>query len=122
MRAITVIVIALLLTTAPALATETGCAVVLKTPDGFLNMREGPGARFDVTARLLSGDFLYFGTEQCSNLRGRRVCNDDRFSWTYVDSIPKFDKGPDGTVKTATHGWVSTRYLQFFDCPENINQ
>jgi hypothetical protein len=33
-------------------ATEDFCALVLKTPDGFLALHKGPGTRFDVKARL----------------------------------------------------------------------
>jgi hypothetical protein len=36
-----------------AQATEDFCAVVLKTPDGFVALREGPGTQFDVNAKLL---------------------------------------------------------------------
>jgi hypothetical protein len=42
-----------------ARATEDFCAVVLKTPDGFLALREGPGTRFRMQARLHRGDVLF---------------------------------------------------------------
>jgi hypothetical protein len=43
-------------------ATEDGCAVVLKAPDGFLALREGPGIDFPVIAKLSPGTFLYIDT------------------------------------------------------------
>jgi hypothetical protein len=35
-----------------ALATADGCAVVLKTPDGFLNLRRTPTTGSEVVAKL----------------------------------------------------------------------
>jgi hypothetical protein len=40
-------------------ATEDGCAVVLKTPDGFLNLRKAPTTKSDIVKQLKQGDFLY---------------------------------------------------------------
>jgi hypothetical protein len=48
-----------------AQATEDFCAVVLKTPDGFLALREGPGTQFGVKARLVQGDVLFADTRTC---------------------------------------------------------
>ena len=95
----------------PALATETGCAVVLKTPDGFLNLRQGPGTRFQVVAKLNRGDFIYVGTEQC--YAGR--CTDERHSWTHVEGFPRLNKHGDV-------GWVNDAFIQWSDCPENYQE
>ena len=70
------------------LATETGCAIVLKTSDGFLNLREGPGTQFRVIAKLNRDDFLYVGTEQC--YAGR--CTDERHSWTRLEGLPRLNR------------------------------
>jgi hypothetical protein len=40
-------------------ATQDFCAVVRKTPDGFLALREGPGTWFPMKARLHQGDLLF---------------------------------------------------------------
>ena len=39
-----------------AYSTEDFCAVVLKTPDGFLALREKPGTQFKMIAKLHEGD------------------------------------------------------------------
>jgi hypothetical protein len=39
-------------------ATEDGCAVVLRTPDGFLNVREKPNARSRILKRLKPGEII----------------------------------------------------------------
>ena len=70
------------------LATETGCAIVLKTSDGFLNLREGPGTQFRVIAKLNRDDFLYVGTEQC--YAGH--CTDERHSWTRLEGLPRLNR------------------------------
>ena len=46
-------------------ATEDFCAVVLKTPDGFLALRQGPGTRFPVKLKLHQGDVLSADTRRC---------------------------------------------------------
>jgi hypothetical protein len=46
-------------------ATEDGCAIVLKTPDGFLNMRRAPTMKSDIVTQLKQGDFLYVDTAGC---------------------------------------------------------
>ena len=99
-----------LLFSGPAFATETGWAVVLKTLDGFLNLREGPGTQYRVIAKLNRGDFIYVGTEQC--YAGR--CTDNRHSWTHVEGFPKLNKHGDV-------GWVNDAFIQWADCPENYN-
>ena len=37
---------------------ETFCVSVKETPTGFLNLREGPGMKFKVKAKLNIGDYL----------------------------------------------------------------
>jgi hypothetical protein len=98
-------------------STEDFCAVVLKTPDGFLALREKPGAQAKMTAKLREGDFLYAGTEQCS----QSVCDNEDRKWTHVNGVPRLD-GPNDPTKTYndyTHGWVSRKYIQEFLCPED---
>jgi hypothetical protein len=53
MKKLSAVLVAWLATSAQA--TEDFCAVVLKTPDGFLALREGPGTRFGVKANLRRG-------------------------------------------------------------------
>jgi hypothetical protein len=98
-------------------ATGDFCAVVLKTPDGFLALREKPGRESKIIAKLREGDFLYAGTEQCS----QSVCDTEARKWTHINGVPRID-GPNDPKKTYddyTHGWVSRKYIQDFLCPED---
>src|SRR5262249_42505752 len=54
-----------------AKATADGCAVVLKTLDGFLSLRDGPGTRFKVLEKLRQGDVLYIDPVECSTISGK---------------------------------------------------
>jgi hypothetical protein len=91
-------------------ATEDFCAVVLKIPDGFLALREGPGTRFDVKARLKQGDVLLADTRSCV-IDHPDICDEKR-EWTYVYSV----RHEGDEVKA--QGWVARRFIQEFVCPE----
>jgi hypothetical protein len=95
-------------------ATEDFCAVVLKTPDGFLALREGPGTRFKVKEKLLRGDVLFADTRSCA-IDYPDVCDDKR-EWTHVNVVPRLD----GNVEEGKHfteGWVARKFIQEFLCP-----
>jgi len=70
---------------------ETGCVTVGPTPDGFLNLRVGPGMMFTVKAKLNMGDLLRIDAK-----------NDE---WTHVTGVVE-----DSWVKT--DGWVYTKYVK----------
>ena len=91
-------------------ATEDFCAVVLKTPDGFLALRGGPGTRFDVRARLKQGDVLFADTRSCV-IDHPDIC-DEKLEWTYVYSV----RHEGHEVKQ--QGWVARQFIQEFICPE----
>ena len=95
-------------------ATADGCAVVLKTPDGFLSLRDGPGMRF--LEKLPQGDVLYIDTVECSTISGTMVCGNPK-EWTHVNSVPRLD-GPIREAKKFTQGWVASKYIQWFECAE----
>jgi len=92
------------------------CAVVLKTPDGFLNLRQGPGAGFGIVTKLFQGDFLYVDTTKCQMIDDRQFC-DERSQWTHVLSILRVD-GSSDKAQTLAHGWASNQYVQRSRCPE----
>jgi len=97
-----------------ALATEDFCAVVLKTPDGFLALREGPGTQFREKARLRQGDVLFADTRTCV-IDHPDICDKTR-KWTYVNYVPRLD-GRLEEAKQFTQGWVVRRFTQEFICP-----
>jgi hypothetical protein len=106
----------LLGTSQQANATSDFCAVVLKTSDGFLYLRQSPGAQFKIIARLFRGDLFYADTATCETIDGISIC-DDRNQWTHVISVPRID-GPLKEAKTFTHGWVNRQYTQEFRCDD----
>jgi glutamine phosphoribosylpyrophosphate amidotransferase len=46
-------------------AMVNNCAVVLKTPDGFLNVRDAPGMKSTVIGRLNPGDLVGTSKNSC---------------------------------------------------------
>jgi hypothetical protein len=98
-------------------ATEDGCAVVLKTPDGFLNLRKAPTTKSDIVTQLKQGDFLYVDTTRCETKGNLSICDEDNPPrWTHVTSARRID-GKD--ARTFTQGWVSDQYVQWFRCEED---
>ena len=97
--------------TSQAAATADGCARVGPTPDGFLNLRDGPGHHFAVRRRLSPGDRLDIDTARCGPYRGRTVCNESG-DWTHVVSVPRLDAG----LRAYTQGWVRTSYILYRQC------
>jgi hypothetical protein len=96
----------------PAVATQTYCAVVKLTPDGFLALRAGPGAEFPVLRRLRPFDFLWMDTGSCR----ANLCDESR-NWLFVEGVPRLD-GPLGSErKKLTQGWVRSKYINPIDCP-----
>jgi hypothetical protein len=93
-------------------AIADGCAVVLKTPDGFLNLRQGPATNFRIIAKLYQGDVLH--TASCEIAGGEVIC-DGTDKWTHVTSVPRLDGD---STKSRTFGWVSNKYVQWFHCPD----
>lgn len=107
----------LLTATIGAEATVTACATVLDTPDGFLNVRTGPGTEFPVRTRVFPGDLLEVGSETCQDLgNGRTLCND---RWTRVISIIRNDLGDE----RRTEGWVAERFVRWHPCvPDDVDR
>jgi hypothetical protein len=91
-----------------------GCAVVLPTPDGFLSLRAGPGARFGEKARLRAGDHLWVTDTTCLRQGARTICDSKR-RWFHVSSVRRLDRGRDIT----TEGWVYARHLKPVECRDD---
>ena len=95
-------IVALLLATGTAHATEDGCAVVLKTPDGFLNVRTEPNARSRILKRFKPGEII--GTDI--------VSEDRRWERTW------FERKGGSFVR----GWVRNRFILNVECEADNNQ
>ena len=85
-------------------ATEDFCVIVQKTPDGFLALREGPGTRFRMKARLKPGELLIADTRR----------SDEKGEWTFINNVPRLD---DGKKEHFTQGWVATKFTTQARCP-----
>jgi hypothetical protein len=107
------IVAALMLGVATAAhATADGCAVVRKTPDGFLNLRELPMASAPIVGKVLFNDLLYISDATCEKKGTLTACNDE--GWTKVEA--KWTKQTGRIKWVDLSGWVATRFLDFDEC------
>jgi hypothetical protein len=94
---------ALFLATGAAHATADGCAVVLRTPDGFLSLREAPSMKAKIIARLKPGEIIDVTDLSCP---GFSDC-DNKGGWTHVSGVPRLN---------GTNGWVGTRFIVSVAC------
>ena len=94
MKLLFLIAAALLALTNSANAYADDCAVVLRTPDGFLNLRKAPKMGSKIVGRLRSGQEIIVAGETMA------------MEWALVSL---------GNYKS---GWVSTRFLRSVDCDE----
>src|SRR5215471_18971411 len=93
-------------------ATIDFCVVVRNTPDGFLALREGPGTRFRMKARLKPGELLTADTRKCMG-ENEPIC-DEKGQWTFINYVPRLD---DGKKERFTQGWVATKFTTQTRCP-----
>jgi hypothetical protein len=105
----TLLAVLLALSISSAHAAPPNCAIVLRTPDGFLALREGPGVKHKMIRKLHHAEILAItaGAE------------DDK--WLQVD-YASTDYGSTDKVSsnsTILSGWVFAKYLLTFTCPEN---
>jgi hypothetical protein len=90
---------------AHALADGRACAMVKKTPDGFLNLRADFSMSGKVIAKLRPGDLLYVtSTELGINTLG---------DWVKVDGV---------WHKPGQTGWVARRFIREIKCPKEMEQ
>jgi hypothetical protein len=108
MRGRTVLLLAICIAAlvASARATQDFCVIVRNTPDGFLALRDGPGAQFRVKAKRQPGELLVADT------RGGA-----QSQWTFINSVPRLD-GRLEKAKRFTQGWVASKFTsQAARCP-----
>jgi hypothetical protein len=94
---------ALFLATGTAHATgPNSCAVVLKTPDGFLNVRIAPKMGTRIVARLKPGDIIEFYDPHPADV-----------NWMHVMYAPQIDEK---NGRKITRGWIGRRFVVPVDC------
>jgi hypothetical protein len=96
----------LFLATGTAHATgPDNCAVVSKTPDGFLNVREAPTMKSKIIAKIHPADLVYADAYECG------ITDDcDIKNWTHIASVLR-SSGPN--KPQALRGWVATKFLKW---------
>jgi len=94
--------VAVVMATGTAHAAADGCAVVLQTPDGFLNLRAEPKMGSRIIARLKPGNWFVDDDRP----------GGDRNTWDHVVSVPRLERGPKLSIK----GWVARRFIVPVDC------
>ncbi|HMN13230.1 MAG TPA: SH3 domain-containing protein [Bellilinea sp.] len=105
-----------------AFATGTWCAVVnANVPDGYLNLRSGPGTNYPVLTRLRPEDLLELSTAQCGRAIGggrlETACAPVRSHWAIVEYVTVFERGKERSW--TTEGWVSTKYITQIPCRDD---
>ena len=97
---------------AHALADGPACAMVRRTPDGFLNLREAFSMSGKIIAKLRPGDRIYVtATELGINTLG---------DWVQVDGVWRLD-GND-ISKPWHSGWVARRFIRETKCPKEMQR
>jgi hypothetical protein len=95
-----------------ALADGPACAMVRRTPDGFLNLRKDFSMSGKVIEKLRPGDRLYVtATELGVNTLG---------DWVQVDGVWRLD-GND-ISKPWHSGWVARRFIRETKCPKEMQR
>jgi hypothetical protein len=92
-------------------ATESFCAVTERTPDGFVALREGPGAEFKAKAKAVPSDQLIVATEHCRSDFGPLFC-DDKGAWLFVEEVIPVT----APSKSLARGWISARFVRQIGC------
>jgi hypothetical protein len=101
-------VAALFLATGTAHATGPDeCAIVLKTRDGFLNIREAPTMKSKIIAKISPADIVH--DDAYETLIGE-FDNPHYEGWTHIDRVLR-SSGDKKWQKL--RGWVGTRFLKF---------
>ncbi|WP_407702781.1 SH3 domain-containing protein [Thiorhodovibrio litoralis] len=93
-----------------AYATGDWCGTPIKTSDGFVNLRSGPGANHRITGQVHNGDLLRIDTGQCRDDFGTLLC-DESGKWVFVQSVDRLrGNAPD------QKGWINSRYVSQIAC------
>ena len=71
--------------------------------------------KFKVLEKLRRGDVLYIDTVECSTISDK-VCGNPK-DWTHITTVPRLD-GPIREAKKFTQGWVTSKYIQWFECSD----
>jgi hypothetical protein len=101
-------IVALFLATGTAHATgPDNCAVVVKTRDGFLNVRAAPTMKSKIVARINPADIVHDDAYEDTILEFDESYYE---GWTHINRVLR-SSGDKKWQKL--RGWVGTRFLKF---------
>jgi hypothetical protein len=89
------------------------CAVVRSTRDGFVALRDRPGASSRLIYKLKPYQIVVIVSSDCTP-------NRDSDPWTEVECVPEVEGGCDSKMKTIS-GWVNSKLLAHAHCPKGMN-
>jgi hypothetical protein len=96
----------------PVGATSSWCATPKDTPDGFINLRSGPGVTHSIVARVTSTDVLLIDTGQCRDEFGPMHC-DKSGTWVFVESVYSVKR-----ENRTQHGWINSHFIRQIACTD----
>ena len=99
--------------TASVQATGDWCANPIKTDDGFLNLRSGPGTAYAIVGRAIPSDELVIDTSACREDFGDNLCDLSR-KWVFVQYINSVNE-----ARNIQKGWVNSRFVQQIPCKDD---
>ena len=91
-------------------ATGDWCGTPIKTSDGFVNLRAGPGTQYNVTGQVHYGDILLLDTAQCRDDFGSLLCDNSK-KWVFVQSVDRLR-----TQEPDQKGWINSHYVTQIAC------
>jgi hypothetical protein len=106
--------VAVIVLAVSAHATADGCAVVLRTPDGFLSLRKLPTADSTAVARLLPGEMLDIDDLACQKQANLSICRTDDVTWMHVTGVPRLER----KGRSRVSGWVRGKYVKSVECAD----
>lgn len=97
----------------PADATNSYCAVIERTSDNFVSLRNGSGVAFSERGRAMLSDLLWIATERCRDDFGLNLC-DERGKWVFVEEVVRSDRA----LRSGVKGWAKASLIRQVACAD----
>lgn len=97
--------------TSNCMATNTFCAVIEKTADGFVSLRSGPGVENSIVGKILPDNLLWIGSETCRSDFGKAQCSPNG-RWIFAERVFK----PPATPLPNLKGWINATLIRQIAC------
>jgi hypothetical protein len=97
-----------------AVASSSFCAVIERTNDGFVNLREGPRVDYNSLGIAIQSDILLVDTAPCRSDFGPLIC-DETGKWNFVENVIRVGDQSKHFLK----GWVNSSFIRQVTCPNS---